>query len=332
MLPHVVHRALLVALAPSFLFAGCGDEPIVAPTPLASPTPTTTEHPGYDAGREPSAAVLGFVPSTATTLTVTNFDEVRVQLGLPDLTSDDLMSERTEFWTRAETEAALLTDGLLRPVNSELMLDYGFTQDDVDWEARFTGPEHVGYVLAFRPDLDMTRVASAVEDGVGPLGRARVLVEDHLVLSGTAKEGEQVWANEPSLDGLFGHPAASTYARRGCIPVDDALGPDADAEDLRAVQRTHPLSVLDDLAAFALDFGDHLATVRMAKDRADLFARLDVGQDWPRPAFGATFQSAVGDPGSGRIGYAVPHPPRAAALALLEELPFGICNEVTPIP
>ncbi len=54
---------------------------------------------------------------------------------------------------------------MLRPVNSELMLDHGFTQDDVDWEAHFTGPDGNGYVLAFRPDLDMAGVASAVADG-----------------------------------------------------------------------------------------------------------------------------------------------------------------------
>jgi len=323
---------VLVALAPLLLLAGCGDERIPEPAPLASLTPTTTVHPEYEADRQPSAAVLGFVPSSATTLTVTNFDEVRVQLGMPDLTSEDLMTDRAEFWTRAETEAALLTDGMLRPANSELMLDHGFTQDDVDWEAHFSGPTGNGYVLAFRPDLDMSRVAAAVEDGVGPLGGGDVLTDDHLVVSGTAGEGEQVWANEPRFDGLLGRAAASTYARQGCVPVQDALGPDADAEDLQALQRTHPLSVLDDLPAFAVDFGDHLATVRMEKNREDLFARLDVSRDWPMADFGQEFRDPVGDPMTGRIGYAVPHPPLAAALTLLEELPFGICSDVTPIP
>lgn len=322
----------LVALVPLLLLAGCGGDPIPEPTPLAPLTPTTTAHPEYDPGRQPSAAVLGFVPSSATTLTVTNFDEVRVQVGQPDLTSDDLMSDRNEFWTRADSEAALLTDGMLRPVNSELMLDHGFTQDDVDWEAHFTGPGGNGYVLAFRPDLDMARVAAAVEAGVGPLGGGEVLADDHLVVSGTAEEGEQVWANEPALDGLLGRAAASTYAHRGCLPVHDALGPDADAEDVAAVQAAHPLSILDDLAAFVVDFGDHLATVRLGEKREDLFTRLDIGRDWPVPGFGQEFRGPVGDPTTGRIGYGIPRPPRAAALTLLEELPFGICDEVTPIP
>ena len=43
---------------------------------------------------------------------------------------------------------------MLRADNTELMLDYGFTQDDVDWEAHFTGPEGNGFVLGVpaRPD------------------------------------------------------------------------------------------------------------------------------------------------------------------------------------
>jgi hypothetical protein len=39
----------------------------------------------------------------------------------------------------------------------------------------------------------------------------------------------------------------------------------------------------------------------------------------------------VGDPGTGRIGYDVPRPGAAAALTLLEELPFAVCNEVSPV-
>ncbi len=178
-------------------------------------------------------------------------------------------------------------------------------------------------------DLDFD---AAVEDGVGPLGGAEVIAVDHLVVSGTADEDEQVWANEPSLDGLFEAPAAATYARRGCIPVTEALGPDATAEDLQKVEQAHPLSILDDLPAFTVAFGDHLATVRTEPNRNDLFSRLDVGRDWPDPEFGAAFRNAVADPTTGRIGYEIPRPPDAAALALLEELPFAICNDAVPIP
>ena len=79
---------------------------------------------------------------------------------------------------------------MLRADNSEFLLDYGFTQDDVDWEAHFTGPDGNGYVLAFRPDLDLAAVSRAVEAGAGPLDGARVIAEDHLVVAGTAEDGE----------------------------------------------------------------------------------------------------------------------------------------------
>lgn len=310
--------------------AGCGRSEIPAPVPLAPPTPTTTEHPDFDPGLEPAEAVLGMVPSSAEVLTVTDWDELRAQLGQPDLTSQDPVSDRTTFWSRAVVEAPLLTDGALRAHTSELMLDHGFTQDDVDWEARWTGPDGSGFALRMRPDLPMSLVQGAVEAEVGPLVRARVLAADHLVVAGTAPEGEQVWANEPIWDGLLDEPAAATYARRGCIPVLDALGPDADADDLAKVEAAHPLSILDELPAFALAFGDNLATVWTQPHRSDLFHRLDVGRDWPEPEFGEVFRDAVADPTTGRIGYVVPRPPLAARLALLEELPFAICDGATP--
>lgn len=329
MLPRLL--ACLAGLAGLTLVAGCGGDEVPEPTPLASLTPTTTVHPEYDDALPPATAVLAMVPAAADVLTVTDFDEARAQLGVPDLTSEDPMADRAEFWDRARTEAALLTDGMLRDVNSELMLDYGFTQDDVDWEAHFTGPGGNGFVLSFRPDLDMDPVARAVSDGVGPLAGATVLRDDHLVVSGTAAEDEQVWANEPIWDGLLGDTAVASYAQRGCIPVLDALGPDADNQDLDEVQAAHPVSVLDDLPAFTISYGDHLATVRMEKYREDLFTRLDFGRDWPRPDFPQEYRDPVGDPTTGRIGYGVPRPPRAVALALLGELPFAICNEVTPL-
>ena len=326
MLPRV-----LGALACLVLVAGCEEAEPEQPVPLAEQGPTATVAPPYDPDLEPAAAVLALVPSTATTLAVTDFDEVRVQLGVPDLTSADPMADRAEFWRRAEDEATLLTDGMLRDVNSELMLDYGFTQDDVDWEAHFTGPEGNGFVLAFRPDLDLRPVARAVADGVGPLAGARVLGGDHLVVSGTADREDQVWANEPMWDGLLAEAAASTYARRGCIPVDQALGAAADAEHLEKVTAAHPVQVLDDLPAFSVGFGDHLATVWMEENREDLFSRLDIGRDWPVADFPTTFRTPVADPTTGRIGYDVRDPAAAASLTLLEELPFAICNEVSPI-
>ena len=160
-------RVLLLALVTAgFGLSGCQAEPAPEPPrPLASVAPEPA--PAYDGTAEPATAVLSLVPQSADTITVMDWDEVRVHLGLPDLTSEDLMTDRLAFWERARTETALLTDGLLRDDGSTLELDYGFTQDDVDWEARWTGADGPGYALALRPDLDLAGVRRAIEDEVG---------------------------------------------------------------------------------------------------------------------------------------------------------------------
>lgn len=322
----------LFLLPVAALAIACSPEippPDAQPSPVHSPT--TTAHPLFDPGLEPAEAALAMVPGSATTVTVTDYDEIRQDLGVPELTSADPVSDRFAFWERAATEAPLLAEGLLRADNSEFLLDYGFTQDDVDWEAHFTGPDGNGFVLALRPDLDLGPVTRAVDAGAGPLDGARVIEKDHLVVSGVAEAGEGVWAHDPTWTGLVGEPAEATYLHRDCIPLDEALGPDAGFEGQQDVLAQHPVTNLDDLPGFTVSFGDHIATVRMEPGRDDLFDRLDLARDWPVTDFGRTFRSGVGDPGTGRIGYDVPKPAQAASLALLEELPFAVCNEVTPI-
>ena len=321
--------AALVAL----LLAGCGDDP--PPTAEAGGTGRVSPGtPTYDAQREPAAAVLPLVPAAATTLTVTDLDAIRAQLGVPELTSADPVADRSEFWGRAEREAPLLAQGLLREDASELMLDHGFGEDDVDWEAHFTGDDGDGFVLAFRPGLDMDAVAAAVREGVGPLKGARVLARQHLVVSGAAPDGADSWATDPTVVDLVGQPAEASYVRRGCLPLGVALGPDATAADRDRVLAHTDVTNLDELDAFALEFGDHLATVRMTRHRLDLFDRLHLGDAWPTtgtPAFAYGFSRGVGDPATGRIGYDVANPPAAARVALGETLPFGVCNEVDPV-
>jgi hypothetical protein len=215
------------------------------------------------------------------------------------------------------------------------MLDYGFSQDDVDWEAHFRGEHGAGWVLGFRPDLDMAAVARAVRDGVGPLAGATVRPADHLVLSGQATDPTDSWATDATVVPLVGDRAEASLVRRGCIPFADALGPDATSEQQDRVLEHVDVTDLDELYAFVLEFGDHLATVRMSAHRADLFDRLHLGDSWPRtpqPSFEDGYAAGVADPATGRIGYDVANPPVAAGLALGETLPFGTCNSVTPIP
>jgi hypothetical protein len=319
-----VVTALLVGL----LVAGCGDDDAPRRPPRLADLPPQPAPP-FDRDAEPAEAVLSLVPQAADVVTVTDWDQVRVQLGQPDLTSEDLVSDRLEFWRRAGTEGAALTEGLLREEDSRLALDYGFTQDDVDWEARFTGPDGRGYVLALRPDLPLEGVRRAVADGVGPLAGAELRAADHLVVAGVADQ--DVWANETRWAPLVDQPATATYLHRGCVPLRAALGPDAGVEEQEELLAEHPVTTLEPLAGFAVAFGDHDATVRVEPDRPDLFERLRIGEDWPVAGFPQAYVDGAADPASGRIGYSVPRPPVAVGLALLEELPFAVCDEVEPM-
>ena len=321
-------RLLAVLLAVGLGLSACQAEPAPEPRSLASVEPEPEPAPPYDATAEPAEAVLSLVPRSADTITVMDWDQVREQVGLPDLTSEDLMTDRLAFWERAEDEAVLMTDGLLRDQASTLDLDYGFSQDDVDWEARWTGDDGPGYVLALRPDLDLAGVRRAIADDVAPLGDALLVAEEHLVVSGTSDV--DVWANEEHWASLVDEPATASYLQRGCLQLNEALGPDADAEDQAALLAEHPVTTLDELPGFVLAFGDHTATVWFEPDRDDLFERLRIGEDWPIAGFPEEYVNGAADPSTGRLGYALRDPGAAAGLALLGELPFAICADVVP--
>ena len=304
--------------------AACGSAPAPQPRPVVSRSAVPA--PAYDEHAEPAEAVLALVPQTADTLTVTDWDRIRQQLGQPDLTSESLMTDRSEFWHRTETESAALTQGMLREEDSTYGLDYGFTSDDVDWEAHWTGPDGPGFVLALRPGLDLAGVQLAIRQGAGPLAGARLQEAGRLVVRGTSDV--DVWASEPMWAPLVDEPAAATYLRRGCIPLDDALGPDASDEDRQKLLAKHPVQLtLHDLAGFTIAFGDHLATVHLPEEQGDLFERLHLAEDWPGADFSNAWRTPVGDPSTGRIGYRLPEPPRAAGEALVGELPFGVCAD-----
>ncbi|MCW2795620.1 MAG: hypothetical protein JWM79_1117 [Nocardioides sp.] len=288
------------------LLTGACSQESAAPKPAPSPSALTAA-PSYDALAEPSSAVLPLVPEAAVSLTVTDFDTVRLQLGSSELTSKSPRTERDAFWQRAETETALLTRGMLRPVEAKLAADYGFTQDDVDWEAHFfdaSGAE-IGWVLSIRLIVDMGAVQRAVDDGVGPLADGAVVAGEHLVVHGTAAAGQASWATDPVWSSLVGSAASSTYAARGCVPVDSA-----------------PVE-LEPLDAYSVAFQGTLATARLGVGRTDLFARLGLGDGLP--TFATGFTGGVADPTTGRIGYEMVDPPAAADLALRGSLPFAAC-------
>ncbi len=281
--------------------------------------------PTYDPELEAASAVLALVPEEATSLSVTDFDQVRLLLGASLLTGQDPAPARERFWRRAAAQAPLLSEGLLAPVDAELEADYGFTRDDVSWEASFTGPAGDGFVLALRDDLPMAGVQRAVEDGVGPLAGADVDAVLRLVTVGTTDDPESSWATSGEIVALVGPAAANaTYVERDCLDFDQAFG--ADPATLAAVP-ADDLAALEPLEMFSVTLGGELATVRLGSGRDDAFERMRLAGNLPatEPELGLGFSSGVADPIGGRIGYEMPDPAVAGRLTRERQLPFAVC-------
>ena len=278
------------------------------------------------AERTPVATALTLAPPTADTVTVTDWDAIRARLDVPDMTSEDPITDRNAFWERVRTEAVTLTAGELSDQASRFELDAGFTRDDVDWEAHWTGPDGPGWVVAMRPGLDMSLVRKATRDGLLP-GDARI--DGRLVVANGAGRGG--WAEEAGL--VEGEPEA-TYLRRGCAPLRDALGPDATVEDQDALLAKHDIAALGALKQYAVTFAGDTATAHLGQGRDDLQARAELGDDWPRTGpigWPDAFGDGTANPGAGSIELTVRNPVAATGVTLNNELPFAVCNEVTPM-
>jgi hypothetical protein len=316
----------LVAAALALTLAGCSDgaDPTEAP-PFGETAPTGP--PTFDPAAEASAAVLALVPSEAVDLVVTDFDQIRLQLGVPDLTGSDPKRARDRFWQRAETEAPLLLGGMLRAIDDELEQDYGWSQDDVAWEAHFGGPDGVGWVLKIRDDLPMGDIIRAVDAGVGPLDGAVVRGEDHVVVHNAATDGSESWAADPDLLALVGTPGSATYVSRECVPFDDVFG--AGVKEALAPSPSADVDALDELGAYSVTFGGELATARLGPERSDVFERMRLPDTLPDtdPEFGLGYQLGAADPLGGRIGWDLGDPVIAAELALEKQLPFAVCAD-----
>jgi hypothetical protein len=269
-----------------------------------------TEIPPYDGSLPPAQAVQALVPLRARTFRLVDLVEIRRQVGLPELTSRSSAADRAAFRARAAVAAPLLDRSVLAPVDDRVRTAYGFGLDDVAWEAHFSGGGSRGWIVGFGPDVDMSAVTRAARAGVGSLRGAHVDAADHLVTHGAALPGEPVWGSDPMWARLVPGPGEAFVVQRGCLEsTDEGEG-----------------TSLEPISGFAIIFGDHVATVRVDRDRTDrdrtdLFERARLG----RGRFGRVFRHAVADPSSGRIGYDVPQPARAAALVRRGDLPFGVC-------
>jgi hypothetical protein len=314
----VTARRALAGVLLALLTVGCSSAP-TAPVPQPSPT-VPTAIPPYDASLPPARAVLALVPLPATTVLVTDFSVIRQQVGLPELTGESSAEDRSAFWQRAASASPLLSRGLSGAVDERLRATAGFGRDDVLWEARFSGGGRSGWVLALRTGVDPSRLRDAVRRGVGPFAGAHVDAAHHLVTSGTARPGEPVWGSDPRWRSLLPTVGEAVLVRRGCIDADSLPTPGG------GVGRR--LGTLQPLDGFTLTFGDHVATARMSRDREDLFERARLDSAWPAGGrrLGSVFGHAVADPSTGRIGFDVPRPARAAALVQAGLLPFGVCG------
>lgn len=306
------------------LLSGCGaraeQERGEAP-PSAEASPQQAER---DA--TPVDTALTFASPTADTVTVTDWDAIRARLDVPEMTSEDPITDRNAFWERVRTEAVTLTAGELSAQASRFELDAGFTRDDVDWEAHWTGPDGPGWVVAMRPDLDMSLVRKATRDGLLP---ADARIDGRLVIANGAQSNG--WSEAASL--VEGEPEA-TYLRRGCAPLRDALGPDATVEDQDALLAKHDIEALGELEQYAVTFAGDTATARLGDDRDDLQERAELGDDWPRTGpigWPDAFGDGTANPGTGSIELTVRNEVAATGVTLNGELPFAVCNEVTPM-
>ena len=231
-------RGRVALLAGVLLVSGCSDEKPEEPPVAAS---SETPEPAYDGSLEPAAAVLALVPEDARTLTVTDFDQVRLELGAEGLSNESTPEELAAFWQRAEQERPMLTTGMLRPEEGRLGTAYGVTQVDVAWEAHFYDADdhEIGWVLRFRDGTDMAKVAAGDVGRGGVLSGAEVDAGEHLVSSGTTDDPAQSWAADPEAVAMVGLPANATYLARGCVA--DVGGGDVDElAVLRAPVRGQP--------------------------------------------------------------------------------------------
>ena len=193
------------------------------------------------------------------------------------------------IWDRADTVAPLLTRGMFRD-------GAAVKQTDVLWEAHFTGGAD-GYAVRFADDTDLA--------GVPVPAGAELRTEDHLLVSGVASDPAASWAAVPGLAELVPDEAESAYVQRGCLSGDGGAD-------------------LDPLDAYSVEFGSTVATARLGPERRDLFLRMRLGER--AAGFADAFADGAADPSTGRIGYRLADPVKAADLTLRQRLPFAVCG------
>lgn len=310
--------ALLASVA---LVAGCSAEPAKPVYQDGPPPPVVATD--YDASLEPSAAVLALVPTDADTLMVTDFEQARLAMGF-GAGQASTPEDSAKFWRRLPRTAAL-SMGILRPADTRLREQFKISQDDVAWEATYSGAAS-GWVISFRRTTSMAAVARAVKAEVGPLRGAVVDVDRRLVTSTIPPESTASWGADPTLVALGGREAISTFITRECLSFDSIFGAGMQAQ--LAPAPAAALRSVGELDSFAVALGTELATVLLGDNRSDAFERARLAEIMPPtdPEFSLAMSRPVADPSTGRLGYTLSDPSAAAFLTRTGHLPFAVCR------
>lgn len=171
----------VAALTASAALVGCGGSP--APHALVTKTPSAATATG---NATPAHQALTLVPTQATELTVTDFEQLA----------------RPVDWANVDAHEPLLTRGLLRDANH---------QDQVLWEAHWDGGGVSGWAMLLADGADATTLA--------PAGSK---VDGQLVTQGAATGTS--WADDATVATLVQDDPVSTYIAKGCLPGDPAPG------------------------------------------------------------------------------------------------------------
>ena len=318
------------------------------PDPRAEATPST-RGPAQSVPDGVLGEALRHVPDEAAVATVTDFDRVRARLGVPDLTSADLMTDRFRFWEQTPARPSCSTRagcGTRTPCSSSTTASARTTWTGSSVSRGTTPPASCS---ASGPTWTWARCARRSRTGPDRSpGRPSWPRSTCSSLATPHRRPRRAWADESWAAAAGAQPADSYYLRSGrgaCIPLEDTLGGEATVEDQERVLDRADVRSLDRIDAVALAFtgpATALALLSYAAPPAqdEVNRRAALGDAWPgsddSAAYADGFTSATalpvtGDP-VGVIRLGVRNPRAAAAVTFGDLLPFAVCDDVRLLP
>jgi len=358
-----------------------GPRRLVDEPPSQPATSTPADDVPAVSGDSTLGAVLAIVPAAAETVTFTDLAAVKERLGYDGVTSESPTSERFAFWEAVRADASVFNGTRLYDDSSELALDYGWTGEDVVWEVDFSAPETgclesmicdraTGYAVAFRDDLSMRTVLQSLQDNgfrpsetahlwlapdgeKEPFGDVVVIPELNALAGGSAMgvtrisdvtEGAPSALADlvPLVTGLG--PVESAYLDvTGCVPLDQALGPDATEDDVTAYFKKNDPSGLAEVERYAVGTTGRGQAVAFAETSTEptaeqLRSRALVLDGWPSLQAGVALVDVASaevegtaEPAPGeRTSFDVADSATFRAMVLTDDAPWALCPTRPP--